>query len=72
VDRLLSIRGVLAAEQEEPGSYRIESPLDQDLREEVARVAVESGAGLLELQGVAVSLEEVFLRLTTEEREAAA
>jgi hypothetical protein len=33
---------------------------------------VESGAGLLELQGVAVSLEEVFLRLTTDEREATA
>lgn len=69
LDRLMAIHGVLAAEQEEPGSFRVESPLDQDLREEVARVAVESGAGLLELQGAAVSLEEVFLRLTTEERE---
>ncbi len=72
VDRLLALDGVLDVEPEADGAYRVESRLDQDLREEVARAAVESGAGLLELAGVAVSLEEVFLRLTTEEKEAAA
>jgi ABC-2 type transport system ATP-binding protein len=71
-DRLLALDGVLGVEAEADGAYRVESRQDQDLREEVARVAVESGAGLLELAGVAVSLEEVFLRLTTEEKEAAA
>jgi ABC-2 type transport system ATP-binding protein len=68
-DRLLALAGVLNVEPDAEGGYRVESRLDQDLREEVARAAVESGAGLLELAGVAVSLEEVFLRLTTEERE---
>ena len=72
VDRLLALDGVLDVEPEADGAYRVESRLDQDLREEVARAVVESGAGLLELAGVAVSLEEVFLRLTTEEKEAAA
>jgi len=72
VDRLLALDGVLDVEPETDGAYRVESRLDQDLREEVARAAVESGAGLLELAGVAVSLEEVFLRLTTEEKEVAA
>jgi ABC-2 type transport system ATP-binding protein len=72
VDRLLALDGVLDVEPEADGAYRVESRLDQDLREEVARAAVESGAGLLELAGVAVSLEEVFLRLTTEEKEVAA
>jgi ABC-2 type transport system ATP-binding protein len=67
-DRLLSVDGVLNVEAEGEGAYRVESPMDRDLREEVARFAVESGAGLLELSGVAVSLEEVFLRLTTEEK----
>ncbi len=73
-DRWLALDGVLDVEPdpEEDGAYRIESRLDQDLREDVARVAVESGAGLLELAGVAVSLEEVFLRLTTEEKEGTA
>ncbi len=71
-DKLMALDGVLDVEPESDGAYRVESRRDQDLREEVARVAVESGAGLLELSGVAVSLEEVFLRLTTEEKEAAA
>ena len=71
-DKLLALDGVLDVEADGDGAYRIESRLDQDLREEVARVAVESGAGLLELAGVAVSLEEVFLRLTTEETEGTA
>ncbi len=71
-DRLLALDGVLEVKAETDGTYRVESRLEQDLREDVARVAVESGAGLLELAGVAVSLEEVFLRLTTEEKEAAA
>jgi ABC-2 type transport system ATP-binding protein len=56
VDRLLALDGVLDVEPEADGAYRVESRLDQDLREEVARAAVESGAGLLELAGVAVSL----------------
>ncbi len=71
-DRLRALDGVLAVDPETDGAYRVESRQDRDLREEVARVAVESGAGLLELAGVAVSLEEVFLRLTTEEKEGAA
>ena len=38
-----------------------------DLREDLARVAVQSGFGLRELQARTLSLEDVFLRLTTEE-----
>jgi ABC-2 type transport system ATP-binding protein len=71
-DTLLALPGVLAVHPESDGAYRVEARQDRDLREEVARAAVESGAGLLELAGVAVSLEEVFLRLTTEEKEGTA
>lgn len=67
-DKLLALPGVLAVEPGDDGAFRVESRQDRDLREEVARTAVESGAGLLELAGVSVSLEEVFLRLTTEEK----
>ncbi|MHB8764667.1 MAG: ABC transporter ATP-binding protein [Deferrisomatales bacterium] len=70
--RLLALDGVLGVEPEHDGAYRVESRLDPDQREEVARVAVESGAGLLELAGRSVSLEEVFLRLTTETKEVSA
>jgi ABC-2 type transport system ATP-binding protein len=38
-----------------------------DLREEIARSVVEGGWGLLEMRPVGMSLEEVFLQLTTSE-----
>jgi hypothetical protein len=38
-----------------------------DMRDELARVVVEAGFGLRELQVRTVSLEDVFLHLTTEE-----
>ncbi len=67
VQKLMALDWVLDVEAEDDGRVRIESQLDRDVREDVARVAVESGSGLLELTGVAVSLEEVFLKLTTED-----
>jgi ABC-2 type transport system ATP-binding protein len=37
------------------------------VREEVARVAVTSGWGLLELKAISMTLEDVFLQLTRDE-----
>ncbi len=45
----------------------VEAALGKDVREEVARAVVEAGAGLLELRPLAMSLEDVFLRLVTQE-----
>ncbi|MCS7232634.1 MAG: ABC transporter ATP-binding protein [Synergistetes bacterium] len=45
----------------------IEYPQSLDLREDIARVVVGLGAGLLELKPVSMTLEEVFLQLVTEE-----
>ena len=39
----------------------------RDSRKELARAVVEAGWGLLELRPVGLSLEEIFLKLTTEE-----
>jgi ABC-2 type transport system ATP-binding protein len=39
----------------------------QDSRKEMARAIVQSGWGLLELRPVGLSLEEIFLKLTTTE-----
>jgi len=41
--------------------------LGKDVREEVARTVVGAGAGLLDLRPIAMSLEDVFLKLVTEE-----
>ena len=56
-------RGGDAAER-----WLIECERGQDLREEIARAIVQADGGLLELAPVAVSLEDVFLQLTAEER----
>lgn len=48
-------------------AYEVESERGRDVRRDVARVIVERGWGLLELRPVRMSLEEIFLSLTTEE-----
>jgi ABC-2 type transport system ATP-binding protein len=45
----------------------VDSAAGLDLRREIARVVVTSGWGLLEIRPVRMSLEDIFLQLTTEE-----
>ena len=47
--------------------YEIEAEPQRDVRRDVARAVVDSGWGLLELRPTRMSLEEIFLQLTTEE-----
>ncbi len=51
--------------------YEIEAEPQRDIRRDVARTVVERGWGLLELRPTRMSLEEIFLQLTTEEAAAA-
>ena len=47
--------------------YEIDSERGRDVRRDLARTVVTSGWGLLELRPMRISLEDVFLSLTTEE-----
>jgi ABC-2 type transport system ATP-binding protein len=47
--------------------YEVDSEAGHDLRRDIARAVVTSGWGLLELRPVRMSLEDIFLQLTTEE-----
>jgi ABC-2 type transport system ATP-binding protein len=47
--------------------FEVESESGRDLRGELARAVVNGGWGLLELRPVRLSLEDIFLQLTTEE-----
>jgi ABC-2 type transport system ATP-binding protein len=47
--------------------YEIESEQGRDIRRELASAVVSHGWGLLELRPMRMSLEEIFLTLTTEE-----
>jgi ABC-2 type transport system ATP-binding protein len=49
------------------GAYEVESERDTDVRREIARAVVNRGWGLLELRPMRMSLEEIFLQVTTEE-----
>jgi ABC-2 type transport system ATP-binding protein len=48
--------------------YEVESTHGSDIRRELARLIVSRGWGLLELRPMQMSLEEIFLQLTTEEK----
>jgi ABC-2 type transport system ATP-binding protein len=51
------------------GTYLLECLLGHDAREEIARLAVTQGWGLLELKSISMTLEDVFLQLTRHEED---
>ena len=70
--RIKEIEGVLRVDSsrldgENVHSFSVETELKRDVRGNVARKVVESGFDLLELRAMSMSLEEVFLQLTTKE-----
>jgi ABC-2 type transport system ATP-binding protein len=50
-----------------PGGFEVESERGTDVRRELARTVVSRGWGLLELRPMRMSLEEIFLQVTTDE-----
>jgi ABC-2 type transport system ATP-binding protein len=52
--------------------YEVDSETGRDVRRDLARAVVSSGLGLLELRPMRISLEDVFLSLTTDELPTAA
>jgi len=71
-DVLKQVPGVLSVSvADQHGSlvgYEVEAAPNRDVRREVASAIVNQGWGLLELRPMRLSLEEIFLQLTTEEQ----
>jgi ABC-2 type transport system ATP-binding protein len=67
VSRVLSVAVIEGAQPEDVSSYTVATDPGADVREDLAKALVDGGHGLLELRMAGVSLEDVFLRLTTEE-----
>lgn len=61
------IQGVLGAHAKGDGVYEIETNQGTDRRADIASLVVHRGWGLLEMRPVSVSLEDIFLKLTTTE-----
>ncbi len=58
---------VAPADMRQPGAFEVASERGRDIRRELSREIVTRGWGLLELRPMRLSLEEVFLQVTTEE-----
>jgi ABC-2 type transport system ATP-binding protein len=56
-----------ADQRSDSGAFEVESERGRDVRRELAREVVQHGWGLLELRPMRMSLEEIFLQVTTEE-----
>ncbi len=67
---LEKIKGVISTSQNDKGEFQIECELDSNLQDEIAQTTLNNKWGLVELKQPAVSLEDVFLKLTTEEAQA--
>ncbi len=63
-------RVTAAGSRERIASFEVDSEKGRDVRRDLSRAVVGSGFGLLELRPMRMSLEEIFLSLTTEERPA--
>lgn len=70
-ETLSAVDGVMSVNTEgnngSPCRLTVECKLDTDLRRTLAAVVVNQGWGLLELRGISVSLEDVFINLITKE-----
>jgi len=66
-EAIAALPGVRTVEGLEPGRFQIVMEPGQDVRPELAELVVRRGWGLLSMEPVSMSLEEVFLQLTTDE-----
>lgn len=64
---LADIPGVTRVVTSDTGGFEVESEHGVDVRRELAKTVVNRGWGLLELRPMRMSLEEVFLQVTTDE-----
>jgi ABC-2 type transport system ATP-binding protein len=71
IDTLTSVPGVtkvdIADRHEGFVGYEVMTAPDRDIRRDVARAIVDRGWGLLEMRPTRMSLEDIFLQLTTQE-----
>jgi len=66
-EQLSALQGVRAVEMLAPQCFEITTEAGVDVRSDMAALAVNRGWGLLELGLLSMSLEEVFIQLTTDE-----
>ncbi|MZH04664.1 MAG: ATP-binding cassette domain-containing protein [Nitrospinae bacterium] len=72
LEKLNCLDQVVSAVTGEENQFLIECILRSNLQDEIARLALENNWGIVELKPVSMTLEDIFLKLTLEEKEPAA
>lgn len=67
VEKIRLLKGIQGVQSKGEGVFEFQFAPGQDLRPEVARLAVQSKYDLLEMRSVSLSLEEIFLQLTRDD-----
>ena len=68
-EKLTSINQVLAVAAGKENQFMVECELNSNLQDEFARLALENQWGLVEIKPISMTLEDVFLKLTIEEKD---
>ena len=69
-ETLENLDNVISVHKDNGNSFIIECSLDSQPQDVVVQTVLNNGWGLIELKSVSFSLEDIFLKLTTEEKEA--
>ena len=69
IEKLNGLDPVISASTGEGNQYLIECALSSNLQDEIAKLALENNWGIVELKPVLMTLEDIFLKLTLEEKE---
>lgn len=70
-EKLKSLPQVLSVQAEDHFRFFIECELNSQLQDQIARIALNESWGIVELKPVPMTLEDIFLKLTLEEKETA-
>ena len=69
IEKLNGLDQVISATNSEGNEYLIECALRSNLQDGIAKLALENNWGIIELKPVSMTLEDIFLKLTLEEKE---
>ncbi|MEK9629228.1 MAG: ATP-binding cassette domain-containing protein [Nitrospinota bacterium] len=72
IEKLQGLEQVISAVKGEENEYLVECALRSNLQDKIAKLALENNWGIVELKPVSMTLEDIFLKLTLEEKEPAA
>jgi ABC-2 type transport system ATP-binding protein len=67
LSNIRAVPGVMRATPKGEKEYEVESDVGRDVRKDLAAAIVSKGWGLLEMRPMGMSLEEIYLKLTTRE-----